>query len=71
MTPDPALKRNVHEIFMTGLNLWRKWRRLVDRVTTLRGNGAAGDTHAEDVQAHGSVDALLVGEVISGELVDG
>lgn len=30
----------------------------------------AGDTHTEDVQAHRSFSALLVGEVIPGELMD-
>lgn len=45
----------------TGKLLWRK----VDG-----SHRGSGDTHAEDVQAHRSFDALLVGEVIFGELVD-
>lgn len=33
-------------------------------------DSGACDTHTEDVQAHCSVNALLVGEVIPGELMD-
>lgn len=50
------------------------WRKSIhptqNRFTREPGDGLTGDTHTEDVQAHGPFHALLVGEVIFGELVN-
>lgn len=47
------------------------WRSIARPSAGGRGGGRAAGTHAEDVQAHRPFHALLVAEVVLGELVDG